>query len=176
MNSFSRRRLLGAAAALATVSVVGAEAWAQAKDRLVIGMSLEPPVLDPTKNAASAVREVTSPGIFESLGRIDLTGAIAPGVAQSWSISEDGKEYLFKLRSGVKFHDGSDFTAADVKFSIERIPTVSGPNPTTIYVLRVKETKIIDPPHSFGDGQLGKDHLCAGGQRELGGHRAKSSE
>ena len=45
----------------------------------------------------------------------------------------------------MKFHDGSDFTAADVKFSIERIPTVSGPNPTTIYVRRVKETKIIDP-------------------------------
>ncbi len=45
----------------------------------------------------------------------------------------------------MKFHDGSDFTAADVKFSIERIPMVAGPNPTTIYVRRVKETKIIDP-------------------------------
>ena len=38
---------------------LGPEAWAQAKDRLVIGMSLEPPVLDPTKNAAAAIREVT---------------------------------------------------------------------------------------------------------------------
>ena len=42
------------------------------------------------------------------------------------------------------FRSGSDFTAADVKFSIERIPTVAGPNPTTIYVRRVKETKIVD--------------------------------
>src|SRR5260221_1247161 len=106
VNAFSRRHFLGAAGGLATATAFGPEVWAQAKDKLVIGMSLEPPVLDPTKNAAAAIREVTSPGIFESLGRIDRTGAIAPGVAQSWSISEDGKEYVFKLRSGVKFHDG----------------------------------------------------------------------
>ena len=53
--------------------------------KLVIGMSLEPPVLDPTKNAAAAIREVTTPSIFESLGRIDRTGAIGPGLAESWS-------------------------------------------------------------------------------------------
>ena len=45
----------------------------------------------------------------------------------------------------MKFHDGSDFTAEDVKFSIERIPIVSGPNPTMIYVRRVKEAKVVDP-------------------------------
>jgi len=38
------------------------------------------------------------------------------------------------------------------------------------------ETKIVYPPHPLGDGQLSEDHLCAGGQGELGGHRAKSSE
>jgi hypothetical protein len=78
VNSFSRRHLFGAAGALVTVSALGAEAWAAAKDRLVIGMSLEPPLLDPTKNAAAAIREVTTPSIFESLGRIDRTGAVRP--------------------------------------------------------------------------------------------------
>ena len=81
MDALSRRHLFGAAGALATVSVLGPEAWAQAKDRVVIGMSLEPPVLDPTKNAAAAIREVTTPNIYESLGRIDRNGAIGPGLA-----------------------------------------------------------------------------------------------
>ena len=98
MTALHRRHLLGSAGAFATVGLFGPDVWAQAKDRLVIGMSLEPPVLDPTKNAAAAIREVTCPNIFESLGRIDRTGAIGPGLAESWSISEDGKEYVFKLR------------------------------------------------------------------------------
>ena len=117
-SSVRRRRRAG--------DLVGArhrEAWAQgpAKDRLVIGMSLEPPVLDPTKNAAAAIREVTTPSIFEALGRIDRTGAIGPGLAESWNISEDGKEYVFKIRQGVKFHDGEPLDASIVKFSLDRL-------------------------------------------------------
>ena len=69
---------------------------------------------------------------------------LEPRLAESWKPIND-TTWEFKLRRGVKFHDGSDFTAADVKFSIERIPVVSGPNPTTIYVRRVKETRIVDP-------------------------------
>ncbi len=69
---------------------------------------------------------------------------VEPRLAESWTAIDD-TTWEFKLRKGVKFHDGSDFTAQDVKFSIERIPLVAGPNPTTIYVRRVKETQIIDP-------------------------------
>src|SRR4051794_41977231 len=84
-------------------------------------MSLEPPVLDPTKNAAAAIRSITSPSIFESLGRIDRNGEIKPNLAESWKISEDGKEYVFKLRSGVKYHDGEALDAAAGKFSVDRL-------------------------------------------------------
>ncbi|HTE35910.1 MAG TPA: hypothetical protein VK630_05140, partial [Reyranella sp.] len=59
MQSFSRRHGMGAAAAFAILPAFGPEAWAQAKDKLVLGMSLEPPVLDPNKNAAAAISEIT---------------------------------------------------------------------------------------------------------------------
>src|SRR5690348_11533523 len=68
---------------------------------------------------AAAVSEVTWPNIFEGLTRVDEKGHVLPGLAESWTV-EDSKLYVFKLKKGVKFHDGSDFTAADVKFTFER--------------------------------------------------------
>jgi len=119
--SISRRHLIGAAGAVSMLPAFGREAWAQAKDKVVIGMSLEPPVLDPTKNAAEAIRSIACPSIFESLGRIDRNGEIKPNLAESWKISDDGKEYVFKLRSGVKFHSGEALDASVVKFSVDRL-------------------------------------------------------
>ena len=48
------------------------------------------------------------------------TTELAPSLATSWSVSQDGKTWTFKLRSGVKFHDGSEFNAEAVKFNVER--------------------------------------------------------
>lgn len=145
MTALSRRNLISAVGVLATVSGFGAEVWAQAKDRLVIGMSLEPPVLDPTKNAAAAIREVTTPSIFESLGRIDRTGAIGPGLAESWTISEDGKEYIFKLRQGVKFHDGEPFDASVAKWSLERLFAADSTVPAKSLYTDIEKIEVVDP-------------------------------
>src|SRR5262249_46507106 len=143
---FSRRHLLGAAGALALAPAVN-DVWAQgpAKDRLVIGLSLEPPVLDPTKNAAAAIREVTTPTIFESLGRIDRTGAIGPGLAESWNSSEDGKEYVFKLRQGVKFHDGEPLDASVVKFTLDRLFAPDSTNPAKSLYTDIEKVEVVDP-------------------------------
>ena len=46
--------------------------------------------------------------------------AMAPSLAESWTVSADGKTYDFKLREGLKFHNGDPFTAEDVKFSFHR--------------------------------------------------------
>ncbi len=84
---------------------------------VTIGMQLEPPNLDPTGGAAAAIDEVVYANVFEGLTRFGSDGAILPALAESWEISEDGLGYTFKLREGVKFHDGTDFNAEDVKFS-----------------------------------------------------------
>ena len=61
-----------------------------------------------------------SDNIYETLLGHDVNGNLVPRVAQSYSVSPDGKTFTFKLRPGVKFHDGTQVTPADVKFSFER--------------------------------------------------------
>ena len=91
-----------------------------AKDSVVVGMRLEPPGLDPTTGAAAAISQITLYNIFEGLTRIDERGEVGPGLATSWTVSDDLKAFTFKLREGVKFADGSDFESSDVKFTFER--------------------------------------------------------
>ncbi|MFO1081274.1 MAG: ABC transporter substrate-binding protein [Reyranellaceae bacterium] len=144
MTLLTRRLVLGAAG-LAAAASLAPHAYAQSKDRLVLGMSLEPPVLDPTKNAAAAIREVTTPTIFEGLGRIDRTGAIGPGLAESWTISPDGKEYVFKLRAGVKYHDGEALDSAVAKFSLDRLFAPDSTNPAKSLYTDIDKVEIVDP-------------------------------
>src|SRR4051812_1610212 len=99
------KKLLAALLTAALTLTAGA-ALAQPKDRVMIGASLEPPVLDPGLNPAAGIREITYQNVFEGLTRIDRTGKVVPGLAESWTVSPDGKTYTYKLRSGVKFHNG----------------------------------------------------------------------
>ncbi len=146
MDAVNRRQLLALAGLAAGASLLGREAGAQpAKNRLVIGMSLEPPVLDPTKNAAAAIREVTTPTIFEALGRIDRNGNVGPGLAESWTVSPDGKEYVFKLRPGVKFHDGEALDASVVKFSLDRLFAADSTNPAKSLYTDIDKVEAVDP-------------------------------
>jgi peptide/nickel transport system substrate-binding protein len=79
----------------------------------VLAMTLEPrPGLDPTAGAASAIAEVSLYNIFETLTKINSDGRITPLLADSWTVSPDLKTYTFKLRPGVKFHNGEPFNAA----------------------------------------------------------------
>ncbi|EIG57264.1 ABC transporter substrate-binding protein [Bradyrhizobium sp. WSM1253] len=90
------------------------------KDSVVMGMTLEPPGLDPTNAAAAAIAEVTLYNIYETLTKINEDGSTSPLLAESWTASPDLKTYTFKLRKGVKFHNGEPFDSAAVKFSFER--------------------------------------------------------
>jgi peptide/nickel transport system substrate-binding protein len=141
-----------AAALLFSVSIIPAYA---AKTSLVVGMPIEPPGLDPTIAAPVAIREVTWANLYEGLVRIDRDGRVQPLLAKSWDVSPDGLTYTFRLQTGVKFHDGSAFDSADVKFAFDRarapnstnaqkqifapIDTIETPDPATV-VIKLKET------------------------------------
>ncbi len=108
---------------LAGLPLAGAlpEALAQSrKDRVTLAMVLEPPGLDPTTAPAAAIGEIVHYNVLEGLTKINVDGSVTPLLAESWSLTPDGKAYTFRLRKGVKFSDGAALTAQTVKFSFDR--------------------------------------------------------
>jgi peptide/nickel transport system substrate-binding protein len=118
---------------------------ASAQTAITLGMQLEPPNLDPTAGAAAAIDEVVYANIFEGLTRYNPDGSVAPALAESWEISDDGTVYTFKLRPGVKFHDGTDFTADDVKFSLDRARAADSTNAQKALFAGIADVTVVDP-------------------------------
>src|SRR3989475_6715132 len=87
---------------------------------LVVGLVAEPVNLDPAQVTDLNSNRVGR-RIVETLATFpDESTQIVPGLAESWTVSKDGLRYTFKLRKGIKFHDGTPLNAEAVKFSIER--------------------------------------------------------
>ena len=108
-------------AGMLTTMVLAQPVMAQAKkDSAVLAMTLEPTGLDPTAGAASAIAEITLYNVFETLTKIGSDSRVTPLLAESWVASADLKTWTFKLKSGLKFHNGEPFSSANVKFSFER--------------------------------------------------------
>jgi ABC-type transport system substrate-binding protein len=80
----------------------------------------DPPTLDPAL-AGDAVSAEYIVEIFSGLVTLNSKLEVVPDLAEKWEISPDGKTYTFTLRKGAKFHNGKVVTAADVKYSLERI-------------------------------------------------------
>lgn len=129
------------------ISVAGAGANANASDdthELKIGLAADVSSLDPHYlNVASNV--AFSSHVFDALVNIDANGKLVPGLARSWH-AVDATHWIFTLRRGVKFHDGSDFTAEDVIFSLDRPATITNsPGPFSNYTKQIVAKRIIDP-------------------------------
>jgi hypothetical protein len=102
---------------------------APSANRVAIGMQLEPPILDPTASPAAAISEVLYGNVFEGLVRFAADGSVVPALAASWDISDDGLTYVFHLRHGVRFHDGTAFDADAAKLSLDRARGPASVNP-----------------------------------------------
>jgi len=110
---------------------------------LTIGVRAGPDSIDPHFTASGTHAEALK-HIFDTLVWSGDGLQIEPRLAESWTQVEP-TVWEFRLRRGVRFHDGSEFTAEDVAASIRRMQVLSGPNPTRIYVRRVQDVRIVDP-------------------------------
>src|SRR5256886_245155 len=146
-------RLAAVVATLLAVVLLGAAVWAQApRDVVVVGMEAEPPGLDPGQALGVHTLRVTAE-IFETLvATPDDSTEVIPGLAESWTTSSDGLTWTFKLRKGVRFHDGTALDAAAVKFTFDRVIDPAQPHAksgkwsfVTGYLSSVKSVETLDP-------------------------------
>jgi ABC-type transport system substrate-binding protein len=113
----------------------------------------EPTSLDPVTATDPATLELTQ-NIYEGLVRFDEKNETVPCLAEKWDVGADGKEYTFHLRKGVRFHNGREFSSADVKWSFERALLPETKSPVAANYLA---------------GIVGVDEVASGKTRELSG-------
>ena len=115
------------------------------KDTAVLAMTLEPPGLDPTAGAASAIAEITLYNIYETLTKITGDGRTVPLLAERWTVSPDLRTWTFTLRRGVNFHNGAAFDAAAVKYSFERAADKASTNKDKAVYANIAGIDMPDP-------------------------------
>ncbi len=146
--------MLAGAILLTAVGVAGAEE-PKTGGTLVVATTNDTPDLDIQKYPASSQHNALLP-IFDGLVEKDWTAdadfpPIIPGLATEWSVSDGGLVYTFKLREGVKFHDGTPFNAEAADFNFKRMTDPNNPyydpqaGGTSRGVLRqLKDSKVVD--------------------------------
>src|SRR6516165_1882945 len=158
-----RRRSMKAGAVLralviAIIALVGppVSGSAQPAGTLLVGLVAEPVNLDPAQVTDLNSNRVGRRVVETLVAFPDESTQVVPGLAESWTISKDGLQYTFKLRSGVKFHDSTPLNAEAVKFSIERQINTEHPAyklgkyPFANYNFgNVKAVEVVDPFSTF---------------------------
>jgi peptide/nickel transport system substrate-binding protein len=128
---------------LAAALLACALAAPAAAQTLTVGMQTEPGTMDPQFNLlgsnTSALRN-----IYDTLLSRDPTLQLRPSLAESFR-AVDETTWEFRLREGVRFHDGSPLTAEDVRFTVDRVTRVPGnPNSYATYIQGIREVQVVD--------------------------------
>src|SRR5579875_2838538 len=134
---------LGAALLASTAS--STLAWAQAApDTLRLATGAPVTSIDPHYHNLSPNSALAS-HIFDTMVGMNATMHPQPSLAASWKLVDD-KTWEFKLRDGVKFQNGDDFTADDIAFTIHRVPLVpNSPSSFAIYTKSIASVDVVDP-------------------------------
>jgi peptide/nickel transport system substrate-binding protein len=138
-----RAVLAGAAAGLAAGAPRLTLAAPQGQLNWGVHISLAPTWFDPAETSGIITPYMVLYALHDALIKPMPGKPLAPSLAESWSASEDGLDYRFVLRDGVKFHNGEPVTAEDVKFSFERYRGANG----TMMKARVAAIEMPDPRH-----------------------------
>jgi peptide/nickel transport system substrate-binding protein len=127
---------------MAAFVLIGGAVWAQ--DTLVYGTTDKVTQMDPASAYDFHTWELFD-NIDESLLTYKQgTSEIIPGLAESYTVNKAGDEYIFKLRKGLKFTDGTPFTADAVKWTIDRVVALKG-DPSWLVTQFVKSVTVVDP-------------------------------
>jgi peptide/nickel transport system substrate-binding protein len=145
MRKPSLRQRLGTLV-LGSTLVLGAgsiPALAQQGGSLVVQATTEPPGLDLTASPASAIAGVVFYNVQEDLVKVDSHGKLVPWLAERW-YTTDSKNYTFFLRKGVRFHNGREMKAADVKFVLDRAVNPETKHPYRTQYEAIREVIVKD--------------------------------
>lgn len=151
MNAIDRRKVLKTVAtglgATLIQPIAGVLAQTPSSRTLTIGINALTAALDPHHQAGSIVGNRVYNLMYDQLTQVDLQGRVVPMLATNWQ--QEGRVWRFLLRSGVRFHDGSEMTARDAAFSLNRL--VFGDRPSAI---RATFTAFIEKVEARGRNEL----------------------
>ena len=131
-------------AMISTVALTGCSGdKSDASSAIVVGIPQDlEDSLDPHEAVAAGTKEILF-NIYEGLLKPDETGNLIPAVAKEYSVSEDGLTYSFVLKDDVKFHNGKEVTAEDVKYSIEKSAGMRGGESLIAAFSNIKSVDIV---------------------------------
>ena len=138
----NRWATMAAALALAVLAAAPGPAGAQAKDTLTVALVSHAPTLDPHMHF-ERVGVLVNINMFDSLLHRNTKLEFEPGLATSWKALSD-TTWEFKIRKGVRFHNGEIMTPEDVKYSFDRVLDQTKKSPQYGNIRAIKEVKVVD--------------------------------